>query len=108
MNAIIILSIHINADWSENMNKTLELLWNEYFADECARLATDKEREQTKEAAQIHEYINARLTENEKEGFDKYIDALCDIQCSFAKRAFFKGCEFAASFLLEVYAIDKR
>ncbi len=89
MNAIMMLSICTNADWSEKMKEMLELLWNEYFADECARLTTDKEREITKEAVKIHEDINAHLTKKEREGVDKYIDALCDIQASFAKRAFF-------------------
>ena len=38
---------------------------------------------------------------------EKYVDALCDMQALFAKKAFVKGCEFAVSFLLETGKLGK-
>ena len=35
------------------------------------------------------------------EAVEKYVDVLCDVEAFFVKKAFFKGCEFATSFLLE-------
>ena len=36
-----------------------------------------------------------------EEAVEKYVDALCDLEALFVKKAFLKGCEFAVSFLLE-------
>ena len=83
------------------MNKTIEKLWNEYFADECAKFETDEERELAKKALENHETLNRLLTGEQSKGVEKYIDALCDTQSFFMKKAFLKGCEFAVSFFLE-------
>ena len=83
------------------MKETLEKLWNEYLLDECAAIDTDEERNLTKEAVELHEKANVLLNKDQKDAVEKYVDALCDIEALFAKKAFFKGCEFAVSFLLE-------
>ena len=83
------------------MKETLEMLWNEYMLDECAAINTDEERKLAKEALELHEKANILLNKEQKEAVEKYVDALCDIEALFSKKAFFKGCEFAVSFLLE-------
>ena len=83
------------------MKETLEKLWNEYLFDECAAIDTDEERELTKKAVELQEKANALLNKEQKEAVEKYVDILCDVDALFVKKAFFRGCEFAVSFLLE-------
>ena len=83
------------------MKKTLEKLWNEYLSDECAAIDTDEERRLMKKTVELHEKANALLNKEQKDAVEKYVDALCDTESRFVKKAFFKGCEFAVSFLLE-------
>ena len=83
------------------MIKTLEKLWNEYFAEECAVADSNEERELIKKAAEMHKSVSKSLTEEQNKIFEQYIDALYESQSFFAKKAFFKGCEFSVSFLLE-------
>ena len=85
----------------------LDKLWNEYLLDECAVIDTDDERRLTKKALELHEKANAMLSKEQKEATEKYIDALCDLEALFAKKAFFKGCEFTLSFLSEVNGLGK-
>ena len=73
----------------------------EYLSDECAAIDTDEERRLTEKTVELHEKINALLNKEQEEAVGKYIDAVCDIEAVFTKKAFFKGCEFAVSFLLE-------
>ena len=90
------------------MKETLERLWSEYLEEECAALDTEEERELSKKAVQTHEEANELLTEEQKDAVEKYVDALCEVQSFFAKKAFFKGCEFSVSFLFEVGFSGKR
>ncbi len=83
------------------MKETLEKLWNGYFLDECAMVDTDEERKMTKNAIELHEQANSLLNKDQKDAVEKYVDALCEAEALFVKKAFFKGCEFAVSFLLE-------
>lgn len=83
------------------MKSTLEKLWNEYLSDKCAVIDTDEERLLTKRAAELHEKANALLDNEQKNAVEKFVDALCDAEAEFIKKAFFNGCEFATSFLLE-------
>jgi len=83
------------------MKETLEKLWNEYLLDGCAVIDSDEERDLTQKAIKLHEKANALLNSEQTEAVEKYINALCDIQAIFAKKAFIKGCEFAVSFLIE-------
>ena len=68
---------------------------------------TDEERKLTKKTAQLHEEANALLNKDQKAAVEKYVDALCDIEALFVKKAFFRGCEFAVSFLLEAGNLGK-
>ena len=89
------------------MKKTLEKLWNEYLLDECAAINTNEERTLMKKTVELHEKVNALLNKEQEEAVEKYVDALCDMEALFVKKAFFKGCEFAVSFLLEVGRFEK-
>ena len=89
------------------MKKTLEKLWYEYLLDECAKMDTDEERDLTKQTAELHEKANAMLNNDQKNAVEKYVDALCDMDALFVKKAFFKGCEFAVSFLFEARNFGK-
>ena len=83
------------------MKETLEKLWKEYFAEECATTDTEEERTLAKKALEMHKTVNELLTKEQIVAIEKYIDALFEMQDSFVKKAFFKGCEFAISFLFE-------
>ncbi|MBQ9071015.1 MAG: hypothetical protein IJY23_06700 [Clostridia bacterium] len=85
------------------MNKTLEKLWNEYFAGECAVMDSDEERELAKKAVEMHKAANELLTKEQSDAIEEYVDILCEIQCFFAKKAFFKGCEFTTSLFFETW-----
>ena len=83
------------------MKKVIAKLWNEYLASECAEICTAEERKLIKRAAELHKKANILLNGEQKEAIDKYIDTLNDVEAIFVKKAFFKGCEFSISFLLE-------
>ncbi len=85
----------------EKAKALLEKLWNEYLSDECAAIDTEEERALIKVVAELHESANALLNKDQSEAVEECIDALCDIESLFAKKAFFKGCEFGVSFLLD-------
>lgn len=83
------------------MKTTLEKLWNEYLSNECAVIDTDEERALTRKVVKLHEEANALLNKEQQDATEKYVDAFCDLEAIFVKKAFFKGCEFALSFMLE-------
>ena len=83
------------------MKPTLEKLWNQCYAEECSAIDTDEERILTKKAIRMREMVNKLLTEPERDAIEKYIEILWEIQGYCVKKAFFKGCEFATSFLVE-------
>ena len=89
------------------MKKTLEKLWNEYLSSECAVIDTDEERMLTKKAAELHERLDVLLDNEQRAAVEKIIDALCDVNAIFTKKAFLKGCEFAVCFLLEAGELGK-
>ena len=89
------------------MKNTLEKMWIEYFAEKCAVLDTDEERALLRKAADLHEKANALLNKEQQEAIEKYLDAFCDIESCFLKKAFSKGCEFATSFLYETVIAEK-
>lgn len=83
------------------MKITLETLWNEYLADQCAVIDTEEERELANTAILLRKTISVLLTKEQSDTVEKYVDVLCELQYFFVKKAFFKGCEFATSFLLQ-------
>jgi len=89
------------------MKQPLEKLWNEYFADECSVIDTEEERALGKKAVEMHEAAGESLTAEQIAVIEKYVDVLCELQNSFVKKAFFKGCEFCASFLLKIGLKDE-
>ena len=89
------------------MKTTLEKLWDEYLLDECAEIDTDEERKLTRTTAELHEKANDLLNNEQKDAVEKYVNALCDMEALFVKKAFLKGCEFAVSFLLETGNFEK-
>lgn len=89
------------------MKETLETLWNEHFAEECSVIDTKEERALLKKADETHKTVNGLLTREQNEAVEKYVEALYQIQGSFVKKAFFKGCQFATSFFFEVMDLQK-
>ena len=89
------------------MKETLELLWKEYFAEKCATIETDEERALIKKAVERHKEVSEMLSKEENDAVEKYVEVLYEAQASFNKKAFFKGCKFAASFILEMGILEK-
>ena len=89
------------------MKETLEKLWNEYLLDECAPIDTAEERSLTKKTGELYEKASALLSKEQKNAVQKYVDALCDAESLFIRKAFLKGCEFSVSFLLETVNLKK-
>ncbi len=83
------------------MNETLEKLWYDYYHEESCVVETEEERNLLKQAAELREAANNLLNEEQQDAVDRFVDALCDSEGLFMKKAFFKGCEFAASVLIE-------
>lgn len=89
------------------MKTTLENLWNAHFAEECAEINTDEEKSLLKRAGEMHKKVNELLTKEQICLVEKYIETLYEIQTVFGKKSFFKGCEFAISFLFELGIVGK-
>ena len=89
------------------MKNTLERLWNNYLSDECAKMNTEEERLLTKASAELHQKVSALLNQEQEAAMRSYVDTLCNLDAIFAKKAFFRGCEFAVSFLLEAMNLEK-
>ena len=83
------------------MKKTLEMLWKEYFAEKCATIDTEEEKSISRNTIEMRKKAAELLTKEQNDAIEKYVDALCQMQSAFVKKAFFLGCEFTASFLLE-------
>ena len=86
------------------MKKRLEKLWCDYFFDECSML-DDKDRILNKKALVLHDDMLSSMNENQKEKIEKYLDCIFEMNENFGKKAFIKGCEFSASFLIESITI---
>ncbi len=84
------------------MKEILEKLWNEYLWSECNEIDTAEERELIKKAELLHEKVNAMLDQDQQKAMEDYINTLCAIDSLFHKKAFYRGCEFAVAFLLEI------
>ena len=67
------------------MKKTLELLWDNYLADECARVEGEEERRLLKEAARRAEALRRMLTEEVLVTVEAYAEALCKAQAFYAR-----------------------
>ena len=89
------------------MKKTLEKLWNEYLSQECATINTDEEKKAIEDAVQLHESLNTLLNESQQCAVEKYTDALHNANSIYAKKAFFKGCEFSMLLILEIMGMEE-
>ena len=89
------------------MKETLERLWNEYFSEECAVIETEEERLLSRRVSESREVANATLTAEQCATVQQFIDALYEMQSAFVKKAFFKGCEFALSFIVEAGGLGR-
>ena len=70
------------------MKQTLEKLWNDYLADECAAVSSDEERKLAKITVELHEKVNSTLNEAQKNEVEEYVDALFDVEAIFLKKHF--------------------
>ena len=89
------------------MKETLEKLWEEYLAEECAYIDTEEERELIKNVAGMYETLKELLTKAQSDAVEEYVEAIYQMEASYVRRAFCKGCEVTASVLLEAGAFEK-
>ena len=54
------------------MKHTLEKLWDEYFAEECAVIDTEEERMFLRKAAEVHKKASELLTKEQNNAIEKY------------------------------------
>lgn len=85
------------------MKETLEKLWDEYFAEICSGIDTEAERALIKKVSEMNKKTKELLTSEQSDVMEAYIEAVYQMQGSFVKKAFFKGCEFAMSFFFEAW-----
>ena len=85
----------------------LEKLWDEHFSEECATVDTEEERELLLRAGNFHKALNESLSPEQREKVEKYIEATYEVQGIFLKKAFFLGCKFGVSFLLDSRGCEK-
>ena len=84
------------------MKETLNNLWDKYFLEECSVINTKEEKELMKKLGDLREQAYAQLNDEQKEMIEKCFDIMHDLETVYAKKSFFKGCEFAVSFLFEL------
>ena len=84
------------------MKATLERLWNEYFAQECAMIDTDEGQAAVASIAELHEKLTDLLNKEQMVALERFTKALYQSEDIFMKKAFFSGCEFAVSFFIEL------
>ena len=97
----MLLCIYLDAQQEVKIVETLESLWNEVFSEKCAAIDTEEEKELLKKAGEMHGKVISLLTKEQCDMLDQYVDAVYETQEGFIKKAFFKGCKFAASLCLE-------
>jgi len=81
------------------MNEVIENFWEEYYAERCSLVDTEEERYSINKISKLHDKVNALLTQDQKDAMEQYVEALYENQGICVKKAFFKGCEFAVSFV---------
>ena len=86
------------------MKKTLENLWDGLIALDYATLDTEEEKALAEKSLQLEKLAYDGLTNEQIQAVEAFVDAVCEIESAFAKKAFAKGCAFTLSFLLEAGA----
>ena len=89
------------------MNNILEKLWSEYFCEDCSAINSEEEKAIAKILAQTRNEIENLPINEFRESIENYIAFMYKAQSLALKKAFFKGCEFAISFLVEVSSLTK-
>lgn len=87
------------------MKETIENLWDEYL---YSTVEIDKDGQLTKKILDLNEKAMALLNDEQRTAVEAYVDAIYDIETVLIKKAFVKGCEFTASFLLEAGDLKKQ
>lgn len=64
--------------------------------DECCTIDTEEERKLTEITVELHQGANNLLNKDQQDAVKKYVDALCDLEALFVKKAFMKGRKFTA------------
>ena len=86
------------------MKATIENLWDEYL---CSTIDMNREQQLTQKTMELNEKAMALLNDEQRAAMEAYIDAIYDIETILIKKAFVKGCEFTASFLIEAGDLKK-
>ena len=89
------------------MTETIEKLWNEYFAESCSGIETAEEKVLIKRVIETHKALHVLLTKEQNDTMETHMEAVYEMQGSFVKKAFMKGCEFALSFALEAGVLKR-
>ena len=80
------------------MKTIFEKLWEECFAEDCARMKTEEERRLAKNVAKKGREIKKLLTEEQSGAIEAYEEAIYELQSYLVRRAFLKGIDLATSF----------
>ena len=83
------------------MKKLLEKLWDDYLLCECAVAESEQEHALSERTAVLHDALGELLNEQQGAAVHRYVDALCEMEALFVKKAFLKGCELAAAILTD-------
>lgn len=76
----------------------LEKIWDEYYAEECAVISSEEEKDITRRTVEMQENAYKLLNREQVEEMEKYVEAIYEFQSISVKKAFFKGCEFVFDF----------
>ena len=90
----------------EKMKETFEILWNEYFCEDCGVISTPEEKRVSKRIYKMYKDATSILNEEQRNAVEKYTEVIYELESILLKKAFFKGCEFSVSFLF--YTLDKK
>ena len=85
----------------KKMTEIFEKLWENYFYNELSDLHSDEEKAAAREVRKTREKMESLLSDEQMEAVGEYVEAMQEEETFFAKRAFIKGCELGASFILD-------
>ncbi len=89
------------------MGKTMEKLWADYMEGECSAMDTEEELALARMAAKKRKVLDDLMEERQRNAVEAYVEAVCELNAFFAKKAFVNGCRLAASFLLEAIEVRR-
>ena len=83
------------------MRRALEFIWDNCFSEVCANIDSQEEQELLKRIIELREKAGALLDQEQASALDAYVTAIYQLQAAFMKKAFFNGCKFATSFIID-------